>query len=131
MSPQVQSTLFQHQRRVLVVDDEDSIRNLVTRVLGRAGFDTVPAVDGAAAIECLDASQFDAMVLDLMMPHVDGFGVVDHLVETQPRMVEKTVVVTAFPNAAIQQRLHHVCCVLAKPFELDALMSAVNECIRR
>lgn len=117
--------------RVLVVDDEDAIRTLVSRLLKRAGLDPVPASDGAAAIECLDAGPFDAMVLDLMMPRVDGFGVVEHLAETQPRMVEKTVVLTAFPQNAVKQRLHHVCRVLSKPFDMNELMAAIDECIRR
>jgi DNA-binding response OmpR family regulator len=118
-------------RRVLVADDEDAIRALVGRILSRAGFQPVHASDGAEAIECLDSTLFDAVVLDLMMPRVDGFGVLKHLIETQPLMVEKTVVLTAFPRAAVQERVHQLCCVLSKPFELGELISAVSECARR
>lgn len=117
--------------RVLVVDDEDAIRALVSRVLVRAGFDAEQAGDGAEAIERLDTAKYDAVVLDLMMPRVDGFGVVEHLIETQPRMVEKTVVLTAFPKTAVRERLHHLCGVLSKPFELNDLVAMVEECARR
>ena len=117
--------------RVLIADDEDAIRTLVARVLARAGFQPVQAADGAEAIERLDASHYDALVLDLMMPRVDGFGVVDHLIETQPLMIEKSIVLTAFPQAAVKERLHHLCCVLSKPFELSELVSKVEECVRR
>lgn len=74
---------------------------------------------------------FDAVVLDLMMPRVDGFGVVEHLIETQPRMMEKTVVMTAFPKAAAKERLHHLCCIIAKPFDMDELIQVVRDCARR
>ncbi len=117
--------------RVLVADDESSIRLLVSRVLKRAGFDPVEATDGQDAIEHLDAGDYDVLVLDLMMPRVDGFGVVEHLIETKPRMMEKTVVMTAFPKAAAKERLHHLCCILSKPFEVAELISLVRECAAR
>jgi CheY-like chemotaxis protein len=117
--------------RVLVADDEDAIRKLVSRMLRRAGFDPVEASDGQYAIERLDAGMFDAVVLDLMMPRVDGFAVVEHLIVTQPRMMEKTVVMTAFPKAAAKQRLHHLCCIISKPFEMEELIQVVRDCTRR
>ena len=117
--------------RVLVADDEDSIRTLVSRVLRRAGFDPIEASDGQHAIDKLDVAEFDAVVLDLMMPRVDGFGVVEHLIETKPRMMEKTVVITAFPKAAARERLHHLCCILSKPFDMDELVQVVRECAQR
>lgn len=117
--------------RILIADDESSIRLLVSRVLKRAGFDPVEATDGQDAIEHLDSGEYDALVLDLMMPRVDGFGVVDHLIETRPRMMEKTVVMTAFPKAAARERLHHLCCIISKPFEVAELITLVRECAAR
>jgi len=117
--------------RVLIADDEDAIRTLVSRMLSRAGFDPVEATDGQQAIERLDAGTFDAVVLDVMMPRVDGFGVVEHLISTQPRMMEKTVVMTAFPKTAAKERLHHLCCILSKPFDMDELIQVVRDCARR
>jgi DNA-binding response OmpR family regulator len=117
--------------RVLVADDEDSIRTLVSRMLRRSGFQTVEAKDGQDAIEQLETGPFDAILLDLMMPRVDGFGVVQHLIETRPRMMEKTVVMTAFPRTAAKERLHHLCSILSKPFEMEELIARVRECVGR
>lgn len=117
--------------RVLIADDEAPIRRLVKHMLRRAGFESVEAVDGQEAIEELDGHDFDALVLDLMMPRMDGFGVIEHLIQTNPRMVEKTVVLTAFSKAATKERIHHVCTVLSKPFEMEDLLTAVRECARR
>lgn len=117
--------------RVLVADDEESIRTLVGRVLRRAGFVATEATDGKHAIEQLDSAEFDAIVLDLMMPRVDGFGVINHLIETQPRMMEKTIVMTAFPKSAAKERLHHLCSIVSKPFDVEELIELVRECAQR
>ncbi len=114
--------------RVLVADDDGAIRGLVTSVLRRRGFEPIEAVDGQDAIEKLDGDPFDALVLDLMMPRVDGFGVVEHLIRTNPRMIEKTVVMTAFPRTAAKERLHHLCCILSKPFDVVELVTLVGDC---
>jgi DNA-binding response OmpR family regulator len=117
--------------RVLVADDEDAIRTLIAKVLRRAGFDPVEARDGRHAIEELDGSGFDAVILDLMMPRVDGFGVIDHLIESHPRMMEKTIVMTAFPKTAARERLHHLCSIVSKPFDVDELITLVRDCANR
>jgi len=117
--------------RVLVVDDEDAIRALVSRLLRREGLEIVQAADGREAIDKLDAERFDAVVLDLMMPRVDGFGVIEHLIDTDPRMIEKVVVTTAYPKAAAKERLHHLCCILSKPFDVDELVTVVRECVEK
>lgn len=114
--------------RVLVVDDDDAIRLLIVRLLRRAGFDTTEAIDGQDAIERLAGDGFDAVVLDVMMPRVDGFGVIRHLVDRGSRMVAKTVVVTAFSTVTTRLRLRGACPVLSKPFEAADLISAVATC---
>src|SRR5947209_3486178 len=95
--------------RILVVDDDHAIRHLVVNILERAGYDTIEAFDGQDAIEHLDHDAIDGIVLDLMMPRVDGFGVVDHLAATRPEMVEKTVMLTAYPLRVVRERVHHLC----------------------
>lgn len=117
--------------RVLIADDEAAIRSLLMRILRRADFDPVEAVDGQDAIEQLDSGEFDAVVLDLMMPRVDGFGVVSHMIETKPSMMEKTVVLTAYPRTAAKERLHLLCCILSKPFDMQDLIQLVRNCAAR
>jgi DNA-binding response OmpR family regulator len=115
-------------QRVLVVDDDENIRRLETRVLERSGYRVEQAADGKEAIEHIDADGYAAIVLDLMMPRVDGFGVIEHLARTNPSMVSKTVIATAFPRDATTYRLHEVCRVIVKPFDIDQLLTAVNAC---
>jgi two-component system response regulator ResD len=64
------------QRRILLVDDEASLRMLVRRYLQRDGYLVVEAVDGAQALQRLAEQPFDLAVIDVMMPKVDGFDLV-------------------------------------------------------
>ena len=70
-------------KRILVVDDEEDVRFLVSRMLADMGYDVDMAVDGADAIQKMRARRPDLLILDLMMPNVDGYGVLGHL-RTQP-----------------------------------------------
>jgi DNA-binding response OmpR family regulator len=60
---------------VLVVEDEDDLRVLLASALSDAGHQVVTAVDGVAAVEVLRSGGVDAVVLDVMLPRLDGFGV--------------------------------------------------------
>ncbi len=107
--------------RVLVVDDEAAIRALVAKIVERAGLPVDSARDGAEAIEKLEANSYAVLVVDLMMPNVDGFAVVEHLKERGgPRPA--IIVITAGDTAAIRRldgSLVHS--VLRKPFDIDVL----------
>lgn len=81
------------RKRILVVDDEEDVQVLVSRILKDAGYDVDRASDGGQAIERLRAHRPDLIVLDLMMPGIDGWGVLEHLKRTpEPPPV---VIVTA------------------------------------
>src|SRR5918997_5153728 len=65
----------QQAPRILLVDDEQSVQKLLSFPLKREGYDVVPAQDGQEALDRLAESTFDLVVLDLMLPKVDGFDV--------------------------------------------------------
>ena len=103
-----------------MVDDEPAIRALITKIVERAGLPVDNARDGVEAIEKLDSSKYAVLVLDLMMPNVDGFGVIEHLRNRERRPA--IIVITAGDTAAIRRldgSLVHS--VLRKPFDIDVL----------
>jgi CheY-like chemotaxis protein len=112
---------------VLVVDDDAPIRALVTRVFTRRGDKVQSAVDGEAAIDCLKQHTFDLIVLDLMMPRTDGFGVLSYL-STLERGKPKVIVMTAaVPGLVDKVPPEMVDGVLGKPFDLQALIALAEK----
>ncbi len=105
--------------RALVVDDDEPIRTMIARVLARDGFDVASARDGKEAIERLDDEDFDFIVLDLMMPRVDGFGVLSHLKEHRPDRLSSVILATAMYADGIMAE--PVAGVLTKPFDVGVL----------
>jgi CheY-like chemotaxis protein len=81
------------RQKILVVDDEEDVQVLVSRILRDAGYEVTRASDGQEAIDKLGVERTDLIVLDLMMPGVDGWGVLDFLrTQKEPPPV---VIVTA------------------------------------
>jgi DNA-binding response OmpR family regulator len=109
--------------KVLVVDDDVAIRTLVTRVFARRGDTVQSAVDGDAAIDCLKHQQFDLVVLDLMMPRTDGFGVLSYLSSLDGSRPKIIVMTAAVPGLVDKVPPNLVAGVLGKPFDLQALVS--------
>lgn len=107
--------------RVLVVDDEPAIRALVAKIVERAGHPVDSARDGAEAIEKLEAQHYAVVVLDLMMPIVDGYGLIEHLKRRGgPRPA--IIVVSAGDSAALRQLDGSVVhSIIRKPFDIDVL----------
>ena len=118
------------KRRALVVDDDASIRVLVSRILSREGFAVDAVRDGAEAIEMLLQHAYDVIALDLMMPRIDGLGVVKYLTEHRPELLEKVIVMTAFGTQALTKVCPPVARFIEKPFEVDRLLAETAECVR-
>ena len=114
--------------RILVVDDDESIRNLVERVLRREQFTVDSARDGFEAIEKLSQTDYSAVLLDLMMPRVDGLGVLRFL-ETEHKEPPRVIVMTANLQSAMETATAQpVFRVLPKPFDIHELVDHVREC---
>ena len=116
--------------RVLVVDDEPAIRALVAKIVERAGHQVDTARDGAEAIEKLDQTDYAVIVLDLMMPNVDGYGLIQHLKARQGAK-PAVIVVSAGDSAALRQldgALVHS--ILRKPFDIDVLGDLITAAVK-
>ena len=114
--------------RVLIVDDNDSIRRLVRKILERVAFHSDEAHDGVEAIERLKQNKYDAIVLDLMMPRANGFAVLEFLTTQQPEALAVTIVLTADSTRWDDPSLSGVAGVVRKPFAIDELLSAIRVC---
>ncbi|MEO6258873.1 MAG: response regulator [Thermoanaerobaculia bacterium] len=116
--------------KVLVADDDEAIRSLVTHLFHRRGDLTTAVNDGEAAIARLDQEDFDLLVLDLMMPRVDGLGVLAHLAARSTRSPQIIVMTAAIPSLAAEVPRDQVTAVVTKPFEIAALMRIADDVVR-
>ena len=113
--------------RVLVVDDDPSIRTLVVRALQRNGFSVEAAKDGVEALSRLESETFDLLVLDLMMPRLDGFAVVDELCKRELTPPMKIMIMTAAsPSILRQVPRQRVAKIITKPFDLHTLIESAK-----
>jgi len=113
-------------KRVLVVDDEPTIRELVADALREAGYEIQTAPNGADGLEILHHWLPDAVVLDLMMPRLDGIGFTE-LLRLNPKLAHVPVVlVTAAYGAHDAGRRVGAQAVVTRPFELDELVDTVR-----
>ena len=105
----------------MVVDDEPAIRALVAKIVQRAGLQVETARDGADAIARFDTGKYSVLVIDLMMPVVDGYGVIEH-VRTRGGRKPAIIVITAGDSSSIRRldgsMVHSV---IRKPFDIDVL----------
>jgi len=115
-------------KRILVVDDDENILNLEKTILEQRGFEVTGAVGGAEALAMLEEQTFDLVLLDVMMPEVDGFTVCRKIKE-DPRLKDLPVIfLTAkgggealaegFESGAVMY--------INKPFTANKLLTIVN-----
>lgn len=116
--------------RALICEDDPAIRTLVKTVVKREGFDADVAEDGGAGIEKMRDGCYNLLILDLMMPGVDGYAVVDFLKNHRPVNLNRVIVMTAVSDALRNDFPAPICTVLPKPFDIDQLSKAVRACAR-
>ena len=114
--------------RVLVVDDEPAVRHTLSQALGEEGHEALPAADGMQALAAARTWHPDVIVLDLMMPAMNGWQFAETYYQ-EPGAHAPIVAVTAAGPGAIRaaEGLGAIAVVLAKPVQLDELLALVGE----
>ncbi len=112
-------------KHVLVVEDDDSIRDYLQLALEDAGYDVIAAPNGAAALTLLDTTQPDLILLDMLMPIMNGWEFAS-VYRQRPRPHAPIVVVTAACDASARAEQIAAAGVLGKPFRLETLVSCVQ-----
>lgn len=127
--------LSQYEGRILIMDDEETVRNIASRILGRFGFEVEVAEDGAKAIRLYQNARenkkpFDALLIDLTIPGgMGGKETIKSLLKIDPSV--KAIVSSGYSNDPIMSdyRSYGFKGVLAKPYRFDSLGRVISEII--
>jgi CheY-like chemotaxis protein len=117
--------------KVLLIDDEPDIRSIARLLLEAYGHEVILGEDGARGVGMAQHQKPDVIVLDLMMPILDGYAALDML-RGDPRTAHVPVVIlTAMAQQAVREKCleQGACLVLNKPFDPDTLASAIDEAL--
>lgn len=118
-----------NRRQILIVDDDFSIRTLLRLVAERRGFSVDLAADGVEALRLLSEHHYDLAIIDLMMPRVNGYELVDGIrrFEQRPTIVIATAMTDSLIGLLDGELVHSI---IRKPFDIEmlgALMTAILE----
>lgn len=118
--------------QILVVDDNDDVRQLVRTVLTEEGHKVQIAAGGDSALEVMRLDAPDVLILDIMMPEIDGYTVLKRMTEEGLKKRIKVLVLTAKTAEADWVRGYRLGAdhYLTKPFTMDELLRTLNEVLR-
>lgn len=114
-------------KRVLVVDDEPLVRDMLAAALRSCGLTVDEASDGAEALDLLAVQRYAVILLDLLMPNVDGFGVLEAMT---PKEAQPVVIVITGADARAVGRLNArwIHGIVRKPFDPHEVARVVTAC---
>ena len=121
--------------RIMIVDDEESIRKALRLTLTKAGYDVVEAADGAKGIEAIGADDnplmVDVIICDIRMPKINGLEAIAYFRQQYPSV--PVIVLTGYPDIQLATDLlkQGVVDYLVKPVERDKLVGCVERAMER
>ena len=116
-------------RKILVIDDDLAIRVLLQAVLKRLAFDVRLAEDGEVGLSAVSQEDFDLVLLDLMMPKVNGYEFIER-VKTLDGARPHIIVFTAAGQRGVARiPPNSVCASILKPFDLEKFLDLIEHCL--
>ena len=124
--------MINEQYTILVVDDVEENRDILERRLRKEGFKVEVATDGQDAIDTLRNSIIDLVLLDIMMPEIDGISVLMQIREDSMFDDVAVIMVTAVDNmnVALDCLRKGACGYITKPFEMEQVKKQIRNCLK-
>jgi serine/threonine protein kinase len=118
-------------KRILVADDDDAIRRLFETLAKRQGIECDTAANGPEAIAALKQREYTLLFLDIMMPRIDGWGVLDYLRTRSKARVPSLFIITAFLDQTVSTADSEIVDgIIYKPVDADDIAALMRECAR-
>jgi CheY-like chemotaxis protein len=116
--------------RALVVDDEEEDRLRITEILKEEGFHVQEARNGREALDLMRRDEYEIIVLDILMPYVDGFEVMSHMKKRNPEVLARTVVASRLDLKDLST-FFPACRVVQKPVSMTELSGIARQVSQR
>jgi CheY-like chemotaxis protein len=121
-----------NRKTILVVEDDVIIREGLTTVLGRAGYQIIPAANGREALDRLREKPVDLILLDMMLPVLDGWRFLERRRRDQEPLPAPVLVVTGFEEGSLEWAVAlGAAGYLRKPVAIETLLAEVERCCAR
>jgi CheY-like chemotaxis protein len=117
--------------RILVIDDEEFVRNVLAAMLTNQGFQVINAGSAEEALQLLDHYQFDLVFTDLAMPRVDGIAAATEIKARRPQT--RVVLMSGYGADRTRARAAESDCidaVISKPFRMDEIQRAIRDLLK-
>jgi DNA-binding NtrC family response regulator len=117
--------------RILIVDDDESIRKVLAAVLEENGYMIDAAEDGKEAIEKTDKNFYNLALVDIRLPDIEGSKLIAMMKETTPRM--RKIIITGFPSLqnAVEALNKGADAYIIKPFDMDKVLQTIKEQLKK
>ena len=117
--------------RILVVDDDEELREMIRNFLAYRGCFVETACDGLDGCEVLKRNTFDMVITDIYMPRMNGLELLEAIQHKYDNLL--TLAMTGFPNQDITKRVLEkgTCGCLVKPFTLQQLLTTITKCFEQ
>ena len=117
--------------RILVVDDDESIRKILSTILQDEGYAVETAENGREAIDKSNAKIYNLALIDVRLPDIEGVALLTMLKETVPRM--RKIIITGFPTVqnAIEAVNNKADAYMLKPFEIGKILETIKEQLKK
>lgn len=117
---------------VLVVDDNEENRDILSRRLKADGFKTITAADGKEAMDILNENIIHITLLDIMMPEVDGFTLLSQIRADSTFEDMPVIMLTAIDIVTVAQECLRLgaCGYVTKPYDMDLIKQKIRECLK-
>jgi len=117
--------------RILIVDDDESIRKVLAAVLEENGYMIDAAEDGKEAIEKTDKNFYNLALVDIRLPDIEGSKLIAMMRETTPRM--RKIIITGFPSLqnAVDALNKGADAYIIKPFDMDKVLQTIKDQLKK